>query len=228
MMPVMLRRGLLGVCALALVACDGPTQLLVIVDSDLGGPLAFVDVSASSGLLSTGRRFDVAATGLPFSFAVVPADEAVEEVSIRAAAMDAEGATLVAYDVQTRFVQGQTLRVEIPLARACRVEPSCADHGMRCVHGVCEERFVDPGSLPRGGGAPSSLFDGTDPLPDAGPEPMTDGGCGAPCADPESPCRIGVVQCDVDAPGCAITETLPAGADCGDGRVCDAEGQCGI
>lgn len=212
---------------LALVGCDGPTQLLVIVDSDVGDALAVVEVAASSeGALATTRRFELATTGLPFSFGVVPARDA-GAVHLHAVGLARDGAPLLSHTVETEFVRGHTLRLELPLARACLTEPGCAERDLRCVYGACVERHVDPATLAEGDGAPEGLFDGATALPDAGPGPVIDAGCGAPCHDPASPCRIGRTRCEPDALRCELTETLPEGAPCGDGRACDAAGRCG-
>lgn len=211
---------------LALAGCDAPTQLLVIVDSDLGDALAVVEVAASSeGALATTRRFELASTGLPFSFGVVPAGDA-GGVQLHAVGLAADGAPLLSHSVETEFVRGRTLRLELPLARACLEEPCPADH-LRCVYGTCVDRRVDPATLAQGDGAPEGLFDGATALPDAGPGPAIDAGCGAPCHDPASPCRVGQTRCEPDALRCELTETLPEGASCGDGRACDATGRCG-
>ncbi len=225
MMTIMWVRA--GLQLLVLAGCASPTQLLVIVDSDLA-ELATVDVTASTdGSFAESRRFDVATTGLPFSFGVAAEREA--RVRVGATGLAADGTTLVAHTVETRFLAGRTLRLEIPLARACILEPSCEDMDLRCVHGDCVDPRVDPATLDEGTGPPSPLFAGVTDPPDAGPPPLADGGCvsGAACADPANPCRVGRTICDGDVPGCAIAETLPEGADCGEGRTCDGSGQCG-
>lgn len=224
-MPIMRVMGIAGALALALSACDA-TQLVVIVDSDLA-ELDEVEVAVSmpTGLAAT-RRFEVASTGLPFSFGVAPGSGQAGEVELSAMALDANGHSLTAYHVRTRFLEGRTLRLEVPLARACIQEPGCADDAARrCVHGACLDEEVDPASLAEGDGPPAPLFEGREP-PDAG-APPPDAGCAqdAPCLDPTNPCRLGVTRCAPER--CELDTTLAPGTPCGDGRVCDAEGRCG-
>lgn len=218
----------LALSIVALAGCDASTQLLVIVDSDLGSELATVQVTASTeGALGSGRTFDVTETGLPFSFGVVSESDVEREVRIHVVGLMQDGTPILAHSVATRFLPGRTLRLEVPLARACVTEPSCEEMDLRCDYGDCIDPVVDPETLPEGNGAPTPLFDGPAPLPDAGVS--VDGGCeaDAPCTDETNPCRVGVTRCDGASPSCEITETLPEGADCGEGRTCDGTGQCG-
>lgn len=213
---------------LVLAGCEPSTQLLVIVDSDLGSELAAVHVSASAeGTITANRRFEIATTGLPFSFGVAPEGAEEQSVGLRISGLAQDGTELVSHAVETRFLPGRTLRLEVPLAQACLLE-HCAESELRCVYGACADRFVDPTTLAEGSAAPEGLFDGSTERPDAGAL-VPDAGCeaAAPCVDPLNPCRVGAMLCDGDAPVCEILETLPEGAECGEGRLCDGAGRCG-
>ncbi|MCC6876412.1 MAG: hypothetical protein IT378_19050 [Sandaracinaceae bacterium] len=208
-------------CVLLVAGCTSPTQLVVVVDSDLepGREIVFVDAAVSG---RTTHRFEVATTPLPFSFGVTPASREDEEVSVRVVARDARERVLSSFGARTRFVPGRALRLDAPLARAC-LESTCSDLGLVCVRGECRSELVDPASLePAPSGEPAPLFDGSRLAPDGGTDDA--GACieGAPC-DSGNPCQPGVVRCGV---GCEPGSMLPVGASCGNGRTCTPEGLC--
>jgi len=224
-----------AVVAIALGACSDPTRLVVVVDSDLGAALTAVDVEASvNGGAATSHRFEVAETGLPFSFVIAPADDADANapVRVRVGGVGDGDVSNVRYQVRTRFVDGRSLRLDAPLTRRCLRESPCHDRGMRCWVGECLPEEVDPASLPSASGDERGPIDalGGDagPPADAGPPPDA-GDCadGAECRDPTNGCRVGAMVCDGDeGPFCELQRTRDEGADCGAGRVWDGSGSC--
>jgi len=221
--------------AIAVGACSEPTQLVVVVDSDLGDALTAVAVEASvNGGAAASHRFEVAETGIPFSFVVAPGDDddANAPVAVRVTAVGEGDASGIRYHVRTRFLEGRSLRLDAPLSRRCLMEPPCHDLGMRCWVGECLPEEVEPASLPDASGDARDPIDAlasdAGPPLDAGPPP-DGGGCaeGAECRDPMNPCRVGAMVCDGDeGPDCEIQRTLDEGADCGEGRTCDGAGMC--
>ncbi len=213
--------------ALACCACSPPTQLLVVVDTDLepGVEVEAIDVAVSSNGGWTSRSsFSMESTELPFSLGV-QAVRPDERVHVSARAIAPSGELAVSYDVDVGFVPGEVRVLEIPLARACVDELSCDDEGMTCLRGSCVPSSIDPSSLPgRSGDEPQPLFDGPRVAPDAG-EADAGASCvaGEPC-ETGNPCEIGERACD--PPRCQVSATLAAGTDCGEGRVCDVEGRC--
>lgn len=223
----------LAVSLLLAGGCQEATQLVVVVDSDLepGVEIVAVEVSVFAGG-NDARRFDLQAAPLPFSFGVVPSTAGASgPVRVVATAIGPAGERLCSLTRDTRFVPGQTLRLEMPLARACtsghlRIE--CEDE-TTCSDGECVASEVDPESLPRGPGAdpPTRLFEGPSTPVDAGPPEEDAGICvdGEAC-DTGNPCEDGARSCGV-TPTCEVVATLPEGTSCGEGRACDGEGRCG-
>lgn len=225
----MLRTLSLLIALVASSGCSSSTQLLVVVDTDLepGVEVAAIEVAvAGEGVGADLRTFPLETTELPFSFGVRPARSDDEPVAIAIRALAPDGASVVGFMTHTRFVPGEVRVLEVPLARACRAEPSCEDEGLTCLRGACTAVEIDPTTLPvRRGDEPRPLFEEPRLAPDAG---GVDGGpacvAGAPCESGD-PCRVGVSACDPAR--CEVTEVLAPGAACGEGRVCDAEGRCG-
>lgn len=216
------------ISALLAVGC-APTQLVVVVDSDLD--LAEVEAEASAGASPVTETFDLASVSFPFSFGVTRSSGAGDDVLVAVSGIDAAGARVVERRVRTRFLDGHTLRIEIPLSRSCVGEPTCADldRDSTCVFGECVPAEVDPHTLPTGvgGDPPASLFDGATEYPDAGVAPVD---AGAACVEGEAcdtgeACERGERRCEA-SPTCVAVETLPVGSPCGSGRTCSAEGTC--
>ena len=208
-------------------ACHGPTQLLVVVDSDLGDELEVVSVHASADASGSAQDFEISSTGLPFSFGIAPTSEQLREVSVSVTGQS-RGSVITSYRAITRFVPGRTVVLEVPLARACVTEPSCDSLGQRCFFGECLELNIDPDTLPDSVDEPlASLFGAPTDLPDAGPGALPDA-CVAErsCVDPRNPCMRGLTLCEPAGERCELTVTLPEGVPCGEGRVCDGAGTC--
>lgn len=222
---------------LLLTGCDEPTQLVVVVDSDMepGAEIEAIDVSVmSEGGGSTTHRFDLADHPLPFSFGITPARADDEPVRIAVTAARLDLPSNVTFSAHTRFVPGETRRLEAPLGRDCddalgEAPLQCADHGQTCRFGECVDVEVDPFSLPVGPGSdpPAPLFDGPRIAPDAG---VVDGGV---CVQDE-PCELGecaegAVECGGGTAVCVAVAFAPAGTPCGDAEnalVCDGMGRC--
>lgn len=215
--------------SLLAAACQGPTELVVVVDSDLepGVEIAAVQVTASTGGgASESHRFALDETPLPFSFGLRPTGRDGETVHVAVRALAPDGAAVISQTLTTRFVPGETRRLDVPLARAC-LAMEC-DDGARCVAGACQPREVDASALPSGGADdPAPLLDGPRVAPDAGPGEEGTCEAGAAC-DVGDPCRPGQIVCGADGPTCEAGEPLPAGTPCGEGRTCDGEGRCGV
>ncbi|MCZ7687607.1 MAG: hypothetical protein M5U28_56265 [Sandaracinaceae bacterium] len=215
--------------ALAGAACSSQSQLLLVVDTDLepGVEVSAIEVAVGGeGIGSDRRTFPLDTTELPFSLGIRPAQRDDEPVLVAATALSPEGAPVVDFQIRTRFVPGEVRVLEIPLARACALEPPCHDEGLTCLRGACVAIETDPATLPlRRGDEPRPLFEGPRVAPDAG---GSDAGAacvaGEPC-ETGDPCHVGARACD--PPRCETIETLAPGAPCGEGRVCDAEGRCG-
>lgn len=222
--------GVVTAIAGALAGCEDPTQLIVVVDTDLepGREVATIDaVVQSQGSFAVTHVFEMDRGSVPFSFGVRPARADDETVRIAVTARSPDGAVLVGRTVDTAFVPGRARLVEMPLSRACAsVELQC-ESVETCHEGACVSARVAPSALPEAtiGDAPAPLFDGPRTAPDAGPSDaavcVSDRACEA------GPCARGLTSCAVDGPPeCVPLDPLPAGTDCGDGRRCDAEGRC--
>ena len=155
------RAHFLPILALGLIVfgCkDAPTQLLVVVDSDLQVPAVLTDVEVRATV--TGRaevvsRFDVTggsgsacsqlACPLPLSVGVAPeSDDASESAAILVRALGPFG-ELVTRTVRTGFVKGRRLVVPVYLSSSCRAV-TCAS-GSTCDQGACVPEAIDPATL---------------------------------------------------------------------------------
>lgn len=147
---VFLSLGLLAACS------KDPTQIVVVVDSDLAVPAELVAVRAvvrwtgeeavadeRFGLL--GGQLTDARHSLPLSFGIGPGAALDGEVSIEIHALrPGDGAHFVRRAV-TRFRPNQTLLLPMFLARECR-SVSCGATET-CTELGCRAEFVDPGTL---------------------------------------------------------------------------------
>lgn len=169
-------RRALSVVGLVLASCASPpTQLLVVVTSDLGAELDTVrlEVGAPGAVPSSHEVSGVDATR-PFSFGVAPAGgDATRRVRVTATALDAEDRPIVRVVRETGFRAGRTLRLELRLERSCQERYLQCAATETCVDGACVSASIDPSSLeevvpgseldPRDGGSPRDAG-----APDAG------------------------------------------------------------
>ncbi len=220
-----------------------PTQLLVVVDTNLEAGVEYdsILVSASSaGIGSAEQRFGAGEVELPFSLGVSatsPDRDAPVRVVVSLWTDEGEATSraVVTRTAMTHFLPGQTRRLDMLLSRACaRAGEECGDADDTCVEGMCVSAQVDPATLPHGDpGAPlMSLVDGPRMAPDAGTAdsgPVDGGVDGTTCPDGEActpaPCRTGMCA----AGECTETGFEPQGTECdpASGRVCSADGVCG-
>ncbi len=159
--------------ALLLAGClSDATQLVVVVDSDLAVPAELARARASlrdqSALISE-NTFTLAAEDgvappgsfqLPLSFGVVPQGDPESEVQIVVEAIGASD-VLFSRSARTHFVESETRRLVMFLARRCTTE-TCAE-GSTCTENGCTPELVDPTLLALV--EPGSELEG---LPDAG------------------------------------------------------------
>lgn len=217
------------------LGCATPTEIVMVVDSDLRPmeELRTVEVSVGTGTAEAEtRRFDLADTDLPLSLSAASSDGSAQPVHIAVDGLDdSGGAPIVQWDATLSFVPGRSLRLDIPLARSCSYgEELCGGASETCSDGACVPREVDTETL---ADAPSGetprLFDGPSTPADAGRDAGPDAGpaCveGEACSPPRS-CMTGALRCGAE-PTCEVTSTMPAGTPCGDGRLCNERGECG-
>jgi len=138
----------------AIAGCEvSPTQLLVVVNTDLAVPAEVDEVRIRvRGPGSDPPREDrsVSLTDapgrLPASFGVAPRDgDPDRRVTVAADAL-LDGAVVVTTSAATAFVEQKTLRLDLFLARGCR-NVTCPE-GQTCRDEGCESVDVDPDDLP--------------------------------------------------------------------------------
>jgi hypothetical protein len=217
--------------ALLACACAEPTQLLVVCDTDYapGTEVTAIEIAVSTeGALADRHRFELAESGVPFSLGVAPARRNDEAVAVDARALGPDGRVVVRLEARTSFVPNETRVLEMPLARACAIEPPCEDDGaeLTCRDGACVSPAIDASALERWDGELTRLFDG---VSDAG-VPESDAGLpcedGTPC-DTGNACEVATMSC-AGTPSCEVQSVLTPGSECGNGRTCDSEGRCGL
>ncbi|NOY92171.1 MAG: hypothetical protein GXP55_13315, partial [Deltaproteobacteria bacterium] len=157
-------------CCLLLVACAGdPTQLVVVVDSDMTVPeeldAVSLEVTAPDGVVQSAHAALGVGEDLPRTLVLLHGGGALGPVRVYARGLRA-GVSVVERRASVAFVPGQTLMLRIELLREC-VGRVCAA-GRTCAAGGCRPEAVDPSELRPWSGTP-------------GPLPNTD--AGAPDAD---------------------------------------------
>lgn len=219
-----------GLSALLALACESPTQFIVVVDSDIA-ELSLVRVGASTEAETDEHSFEIEQTGIPFSLGVGrgPSDSDVLRLSVDGF-VDGRPNAFVSRTIETRFLPGEVRQIHVSLNRDCAsvdTELDCADSDMTCLGGACIATFLDPSTLPSGDPDVTPRMPDAGPRTDAGPPDASDE-CvvGAECVDPDNPCMSGRWTCDSDTPLCEISATLLPGSDCGGGRTCSEEGAC--
>lgn len=142
------------VALLALASCRSePTQLVVLVDSDLNVPDPLMTVRARVLDDRGTERFllDVPLSGssaatLPLSFGVLPAGgDPSRRLTIEVSALDAASSVLVKRTARTELIEGRTVLLGMFLAADCR-GVVCAD-GQTCTENGCESDLIDPTTL---------------------------------------------------------------------------------
>jgi hypothetical protein len=200
-----------------LAACESvdPTELLVVVDSDLAVPGALDEVRVEvTGVEDMVARGSLEEEGLPRTVGVVYAGGSLGPVRVRAVG-SVGGTDVVEALAITSFVEGRTLILPMFLSARCR-DVAC-DADMTCAAGNCTGAVIDAstlvewmGEVPRldGGSCPSSAetcnemdddCDGeVDEDFDLASDPNHCGACGQTCELPNatSACRGG---CDLEA-----------------------------
>jgi hypothetical protein len=224
---------------LALAASVGcaadPTQLLVVVDTDLEAGVEYdaILVSAGADVGSDERRFEAGEVELPFSIGIAAGDAKDGAVRVTVSLWTREGEhtyAVVTRQAYTHFLPEQTRRLDVVLSRNClRASEECLDE-QTCVDGACVSALVDPNTLPHGDpGAPlMSLVDGPRVAPDAGDDAgvsIDADVCEEGAACSPAACRTGVCT----SGECVENGFEPRGTECGAGagRTCTANGMCG-
>ncbi|MBI2373119.1 MAG: hypothetical protein HYV07_03890 [Deltaproteobacteria bacterium] len=137
----------------ALWACKAePTQLMVVVDSDLAVPADIVRVRAavleSTAAFSSEsvdeRNLDLASTPFPFSFGIAPRGDLTEPVVLVVEGLAASGPPAkVAVRKLARFREGETLLLPVILTSSC-YGVVCPQRAESCEQGVCGLPTADP------------------------------------------------------------------------------------
>lgn len=215
-----------------LAACSRPTELVVIVDSDLAVPGELdqvrVTVTGPAGMSESAEQaLDGTGPELPLTLGVVPAGEALGPIDVVADGM-LSGSIVVTRSARTTLIAGESLALYLFLARACR-GVMCPD-GETCTENGCATVEIDPADLPRWTG----VIEGRDAGVDAG---RFDGGpgfdAGTDGGPPPRVCTSGA-DCDdqIDCTRDVCTDdacmNLPDDSICtaGPDGVCDAENGC--
>ncbi|MGE0786706.1 MAG: hypothetical protein AB7S26_13625 [Sandaracinaceae bacterium] len=125
--------------AVLLAACSSPTEILVVVQSDLDVPAeidaVLVEASGSRTMSAMGSLTGPDAQSLPRTVGIVQVGERTGPLRIRVAALQG-GLTVVERRVVTSFLPGETRVLTVFLSRSC-INQSCptdqACEGGRCV-----------------------------------------------------------------------------------------------
>lgn len=226
--------------ALFATACQSPTQLVVLVDSDYAIPneLATVQVLVQDELGNevAAVAFDTAVDGLPFSFGVEPKGDVVEDtVTIQLQGLGPGDVLLVERVVAVGFIEEERRLLPIFLPRSCEsagcgAEQTCSEAG-------CVDPFVDVFTLPEVEEEGDELlydFDvsGDAGQPDTGVQDAAQPDTGQPdtgmrdAGDPDPP---DAAQPDADMPEDCFTTGCNQGEVCMDqiaDTPCDVPGNC--
>ena len=138
-------------CAvLASCAAEAPTELIVVVDSDLAVPAALDEITivaeGPSRIPKTARALLTDGVSLPVTLGLRPGGTSDQDITIRAFGLR-EGVRIVSAEVRTRFVEGRRLVVNITLYATC-FGVACEDATTCTADGLCVASFVEPGNLP--------------------------------------------------------------------------------
>jgi hypothetical protein len=125
--------------------CSRLTEILVVVDSDLGSDridLIAIDIQGPSGG-PIHREAALATISLPITLDVTPGSDDSAEITVTATASKA-GVKVVASTVRASFVEGKSLELPVTLCAGC-IGVTCAA-GERCESGRCVAESL--GALP--------------------------------------------------------------------------------
>jgi len=174
MMKIFFISSLLSMC---LTACSAdPTQLIVVISSDLGDELHSIglDVSDETGAVITASDFRIKGNQditLPFSFTIEPGRQYKNAlIHISALALDEGEKILTERSVRVGFVDQERKLLHLNLLQSCR-PVVCGAANESCVDGACADNFIDVRTL-------SSVTPGAEFASDAGFAGSQDGGAG--------------------------------------------------
>ena len=222
-----MKRALAALALLLSLGCDGAlTEILVVVDTDLGVPAEIdavrVEVTGSETMTATGSLAGGDRAELPRTVGVVRNGGSLGPIRIRVVG-SLGGTDVVERRAVTSFIEGRTLVLPMFLARSCQGVP-CPDT-QTCERRACVSATVDPaqlddygrdpGRLDAGCTATDEICNGTDEDCDGrvdedfdlDSDPLNCGACLRPCALPNATegCAGGactVASCDAGFDDC--------------------------
>jgi hypothetical protein len=207
--------------AVAVAACTTPTQLIVVVDTDLPIPSGLDDVSVTvtspeMGTMASEHQPLTSASGLPLTLAVVPSGDYLGPIDVRAEGSRG-GSLVVAREARVTLVRGETRMLRLDLVASC-VGVSCG-RDQSCGPNGCDDLVVS--ELAPWPGSPPRLFDAGGPR-DGGLDAYRDDIGPVDAYTPD----VGPVDAHVEMPdawgpdawiGCATA------GDCDDGVPCTTD-----
>jgi hypothetical protein len=220
-----------GVLAVSLASCAAPpTELIVVVDTDLAIPAVIdaieVEVGGPRGARETERAPLSSRAALPLTLGVSPAGDRLGPIEVIATARRGASEVLRRRHSVT-LLRGETRTLVIHLVAACRSEACAADR--TCGEEGCTDIAIDARALPE--------WTGTAPRLSPGDASMhLDGGArsdGGPPRDAAGDARSGAADASADA--CPIARSRCGGGACVDlesdlancgacGAVCELAG----
>ncbi len=165
-------RGVLGV-VVVLAACEvPPTQLVVVVRTDMAIPEeldAFAVRVTGPGSLEERGPFELTGSPpavLPATFGVRPEGGDAERLATMGLTARRDGVDLFATRAATSVLDERKLQLDVFLAERCIEEAlGCVEPGQTCTENGCDDEWRDPSGLPEWQGLP----DRDAGAPDAGP-----------------------------------------------------------
>ncbi|MCB9596116.1 MAG: hypothetical protein H6719_25565 [Sandaracinaceae bacterium] len=226
--------------ALAGGCVAGPTQLVVVVDSDLAIPAELdrvrVTVMADDTRMASEEQALGSASLLPLTVAAVPEDDSLGPIDVIAEGF-VGSALVVSRRARVTLVRNETRMLRLDLVASCvgtdcGADRSCGENG--CVDVVIDELPPWPGTAPRlldaggmdadvardGGARDGGPRDGGGPIDANRPDgslPPTDASTTA-CMD-DSECDDGIL-CTTDACMGGLCVSTPDDSVCDDGNGC--------
>ncbi len=212
--------------ATLLTACANPTQLIVMIDSDVSD-VAVVTLDVRYAGRVEGRRFLVGSeVSLPFSLTLTPSGEpaAQRQIEVNAFPSDRSAGALVTSVTTTHFLSERRLVLPIFLSAACTSVSCGADE--TCERGRCVSASVDPEDLEDFGRADAGA-DPTDVMGDTGDGDTVDGDAidGDTIDGDTRDAGVEDTRPDVrDADACVASSNEDSPALCADGCDNDRDG----